>query len=210
MSTQSSAKRSRFWFDPRFAIGVALVIASVAGVFAIVNSADTSELVLAARSPLVTGEIVSADDLVATSVRLDGAREAYLVASEVPDDGLVITRPVAAGELVPASAVGSIEGLRQASVVISVNGQLPASIGPGATVDVWAAKQLESGVYGPPIVVVSTATVVRIVESDGLVVDESSGTVEVLVPRLNIARVLEAIANDDSLSLVPTSIPVRG
>jgi hypothetical protein len=210
MSTQNPAKRSRFWFDPRFAIGVALVIASVAGVFAIVTSADTSELVLAARAPLATGDIVNADDLVATSVRLDGALDSYLVASDVPDDGLVITRPVAAGELVPASAVGSVAGLRQASVVISVNGQLPASVGPGATVDVWAAKELESGVFGPPIVVVSAATVVRIVESDGLVVDETSGTVEVLVPRLNIARVLEAIANDDSLSLVPTSIPVRG
>jgi hypothetical protein len=210
MTTQAPAKRSRFWFDPRFAIGLALVVASVAGVFAIVNSADTSELVLAARAPLATGDLVNADDLVATSVRLDGALDTYLVESDIPDDGFVITRPVAEGELVPASAVGSVAGLRQASVVISVNGQLPGSVGPGATVDIWAAKELESGVYGPPIVVVSAATVVRIVESDGLVVDDSSGTVEVLVPRLNIARVLEAIANDDALSLVPTSIPVRG
>lgn len=210
MTTQNPAKRSRFWFDPRFAIGIALVIASVAGVFAIVQSSDTSQLVLAARAPLTTGDVIRAGDLVETSVRLDGATDTYLAESDVPEAGFVVTRPVAAGELVPASAVGSVEGLRQASVVISVNGQLPASVGPGATVDVWAAKELESGVYGPPIVVVSAATVVRIVESDGLVVDDSSGTVEVLVPRLNIARVLEAIANDDALSLVPTSIPVRG
>jgi len=202
--------RKRIWFDPRFAIGLALIVASVAGVFAIVNAADTSVRVLAAREPLNPGDIVDADDLVVTSVRLDGALDHYLVAGDIPADGVVLSRPIAAGELVPASAVGSAAGLRQSSIVITVNGQLPASVGPGSVVDVWAARELESGTFGAPIVVVSSATVVRIVDSEGIVVDDSSGTVEVLVPRLRIARVLEAIANDDALSLVPTSIPVKG
>jgi len=210
MSNPSPDRRRRFWVDPRFAIGLALVLASVGGVFAIVSSSDTSEVVFSARGALVTGDIVTADDLVATNVRFDGASGAYLTVADVPDEGLVITRSVGAGELVPASSVGSVEGLRQASVVITVDGQLAGAVEPGATVDLWAAKELESGVYGAPIVVVSSATVVRLVESSGLVVDDSSGTVEILVPRLNIARVLEAIANDDSLSLVPASIPVRG
>ena len=174
------------------------------------SSSDTSEVVFSARGALVTGDIVTADDLVATNVRFDGASGAYLTVADVPDEGLVITRSVGAGELVPASSVGSVEGLRQASVVITVDGQLAGAVEPGVTVDLWAAKELDSGVYGAPIVVVSSATVVRLVESSGLVVDDSSGTVEILVPRLNIARVLEAIANDDSLSLVPASIPVRG
>ena len=210
MSNPSPDRRRRFWVDPRFAIGLALVLASVGGVFAIVSSSDTSEVVFSARGALVTGDIVTADDLVATNVRFDGASGAYLTVADVPDEGLVITRSVGAGELVPASSVGSVEGLRQASVVITVDGQLAGAVEPGATVDLWAAKELDSGVYGAPIVVVSSATVVRLVESSGLVVDDSSGTVEILVPRLNIARVLEAIANDDSLSLVPASIPVRG
>ena len=210
MSSPSPDRRNRFWVDPRFAIGLALVLASVGGVFAIVSASDTSETVYSARAALVVGDVVDADDLVATSVRFEGARSTYLTAADIPDEGLVITRSIAAGELVPASSVGSVEGLRQASVVITVDGQLAGAVEPGATVDLWAAKELESGVYGAPIVVVSAATVVRLVESSGIVVDDSSGTVEILVPRLNIARVLEAIANDDSLSLVPTSIPVRG
>jgi hypothetical protein len=206
----AAPKRAKFWFDPRFAIGLVLIVASVAGVFAILTASDSSELVLSARDPINPGDIITVSDLVATSVRIEGASQTYLIAEDVPDEGLVVTRPIAAGELVPASAVGSTAGLRQASVVISVSGRLAASIGPGATVDLWAARELESGLYGPPIVVVSSATVVRIVESDGLVVDDSAGTVEVLVPRLRIARVLEAIANEDALSLVPTSIPVKG
>jgi len=208
--TREAPQRRRFWFDPRFAIGLALIGASVVGVFLIVNWADTSVRVLAARAPLSPGDIVTGADLVVTSVRVDGALDHYLVAGDIPDGGLVLTRPVAAGELVPSSAVGSAAGLTQSSMVITVNQQLPASIGPGSTVDVWAARELESGLYGPPIVVVSSATVVRIVESNGLVVDDTAGTVEVLVPRLRIARVLEAVANDDALSIVPTSIPVKG
>jgi len=208
--TREAPQRRRFWFDPRFAIGLALIGASVVGVFLIVNGADTSVRVLAARAPLSPGDIVTSDDLVVTSVRVDGALDHYLVAADVPEGGLVLTRPVAEGELVPATAVGSAAGLTQSSMVITVNQQLPASIGPGSTVDVWAARELESGLYGPPIVVVSTATVVRIVDTSGLVVDDTAGTVEVLVPRLRIARVLEAVANDDALSIVPTSIPVKG
>ena len=39
-------------------------------------------------------------------------------------------------------------------------------------------------------------------------VDDGSAAVEVLVPRAQVARVLEAVANDDSISVVPSSLPV--
>jgi len=197
----------RFWFDPRFAIGVLLIVASVAGVVGIVGAADTSVQVYAAREPLAPGDVIEAGDLASTGVRLDGADRLYLVPGDVPDGGLVVTRAVADGELVPASAVGSTEGVRQASVVIGVNGELAASVGPGASVDVWSARQTGTGQFEPPVVIVSSASVVRLVEEDAFVVDRGSGSVEVLVPRSRVARVLEAIANGDAISLVPTGLP---
>jgi len=203
-----SPRRKRFWFDPRFAIGVALIAASIAGVIGIVAAADSSVLVLSARNALSPGERVDASDLVPTSVRLDAAGSLYLSLADVPEEGLVITRPVAAGELLPASAVGLAAGERLASVVVTAGAQLSASIEPGSSVDLWAAREAENGEFAPPVVVVSGATVVRLVENDGLVVDDSGGAVELLVPRARIARVLEAIANGDALSLVPASIPV--
>lgn len=51
-----------FWFDPRLAIGVGLVIASVAGVYAVVTAADTSKLVYAASSPLSPGDRIYSRD----------------------------------------------------------------------------------------------------------------------------------------------------
>jgi hypothetical protein len=58
-------------------------------------------------------------------------------------------------------------------------------------------------------VLVSSATVVRVLEPDGLVAGRDGGSVEVLIERAKIARVLEAISNEDAISLVPVSLPVN-
>jgi hypothetical protein len=199
--------RRRFRFDPRLAIGVILVIASVVGVYAVVTAADRSVLVYAAASTVNPGDRIYADDLQSTSVRLGEATGRYLLPADVPADGLLVTRSVAAGELVPASAVGSAASIRFASVVVTVSGQLSKTIAPGVVVDVWSAVETDHGVFGPPVVLVGSATVVRVVESGGLIADGRGGGVEVLVPRGRIARVLEAVANGDAISLVPVSIP---
>jgi len=199
--------RRRFWFDPRFAIGLLLIVASVAGVVGIVGAADSSVLVYAAREPLAPGDRVDADDLVGTSVRLAGAERLYLVPDDLPDDGLVVTKAVAEGELVPASAVGSTEGERQTSIVVGVSGELAESVEAGSIVDVWSARESTGGVFEAPVVIVSGATVVRLVDRQGLVVDNDSRSIEVLVPRTDVARVLEAIANDDAVAVVPASLP---
>jgi hypothetical protein len=213
MNSSSAARRERtprsFWFDPRFAIGVGLVLASVLGVFWIVSSADASVRVYAARSALTPGDRIHADDLVEQSVRLGGAGSKYLLGTDLPRDGLVVTRTVAAGELVPASAVGSSEGVRVASVVLSVHGQLPRAVVAGSVVDIWSAQQDEDKSFAPPSVLVSSATVVRTIESDGLIADGKTGGVEVLVPRSKTARLLEAVANENALSLVPVGLPAK-
>jgi hypothetical protein len=206
----SSHRPRRFWFDPRFAIGALLVVASVIGVLAIVSSADSTTLVYAARTPLSPGDRIDTSDLVASSVRLDSAETHYLLQGDVPDAGLIVTKPVAAGELVPASAVGDAAGLTLASVVVAIDGELPESIGAGSALDLWASREIANGEFGPPTVIVSSAIVVRIAKQEGLVVGGADVSVELLVPRLRVARVLEAIANQDALSVVPSSIPVKG
>lgn len=199
-----------FWFDPRFIIGIALVVLSVAGVSAVVAVADTTVRVYAARSSLSPGDRVNADDFDARSVRLGSLGAKYLEAGDIPQAGFVVTRAVSAGELVPVSAVGDVAATRLASIVVSVNGELARSIDEGSMVDLWSARKTDNSVFGPPSVLVSSATVVRVIAKSGVIADRASQSVEVLVPRSKTASVLEAIANADSLSLVPSSIPVRG
>ena len=231
-ATQTGAKaggrrRRMPWFDPRFAIGLILVVVSVLGVVGLVNAANASVDVLAARSTLTPGERVHASDLVPTSVRVSRTSALYLSVSDVPAAGLIVTRAVAAGELVPQSAVGSEAGAQLTSVVVSVGSALPASVAPGSRVDLWAAVQGGGDVqsdtgadadgseptnggadsFGPPTVLVSSAIVVRLIDQKQLVASTGS-SVELLVPKADTASVLDAIANGAMLSVVPVDLPL--
>jgi hypothetical protein len=198
----------RRWFDPRFAIGIALVAVSVAGVVWIVNGTDSSVTVLAARDALSPGDRIRTGDLVPERVRLPGSPAHYFTA--MPDGGLVVTRAIGAGELVPRSAVGSAAGVRVASVVVPVVGELSRTIVPGAVVDLWSARTAEQGGFEPPVVLAASATVVRVSKAGDIIDAAGGSSVELLVARSRTARVLEAVANADSISLVPTGLPAGG
>ncbi|MEP6482143.1 MAG: SAF domain-containing protein [Rhodoglobus sp.] len=204
-----TTKRKAFAFDPRLAIGLLLVVASVVAVVGVVSSADRTVQVYAARDPLAPGDKIRADDLQERSVRLENAGQLYLLPGDIPAAGLVVTRTVSPGELVPASAIGSVDGLRLTSIVLTMSSALAASVQPGSVVDVWAAREVENGQFGPPTVIVAGASVVRLLESDSIVAAHETTGIEVLVPKAKIARVLEALANDDAISVVPAGLPGR-
>jgi hypothetical protein len=196
-------KARRTLLDARFLVGIVLVLGSVAGVTAIVGAVDRTTEVYAAARPLAVGEVVTVEDLVVTPVRLGDAGDRYLSGGALPGDGLVVTRTVGRGELVPASAVGDRASADLSSVVIPVTGQLASGIEAGAVADLWTASVTDDG-YGPPSVLVAGAEIVRTVDGGGLLGSAKGPTaVELLVPSQRVARVLQAIANEDSLSLVP-------
>ena len=57
--------------------------------------------------------------------------------------------------------MGSLDGL--SSVVVGVHGELPQSVAAGTVVDRRSAPETEQhGVFGPPAVLVASATVVRV------------------------------------------------
>ena len=208
MGKPTSTSRPRFWFDPRFAIGLVMVLAAVTGVYFVVAGSDRTTAVYAARSALIIGDHIEAGDLAVSHVRLDGADGLYLTPGRLPPDGLIVTRTVAAGELVPAAAVGRKSGADLTSVVVEPTGSLAASIGPGTVVDVWSARQSDHAKFEPPVVLVGEAGVVRIVEPAGLVAANGRRSVEVLVPKSRVASVLEAIANGDAIAVVPVNEPL--
>ena len=199
----------RLGIDPRLVIGVVLVAASAVGVFALVSAADASETLYSARVTLTAGDRIDEDDLLATSVRDGAGGGLYLAPGDIPPEGLVVTRTVGEGELVPMTALGSTTGVRLTSIVLSVDGQLPATVVAGSVVDVWVASEDDDGVIGAPEVIVSGATVVRLVESETIVAGRQTTAVELLVPRDRVARVLEALAGEASVSIVPADLPAR-
>lgn len=206
----TSPTKTRFWFDPRFALGLVLVVASIVGVSVVVAGSDRTVAVYAARVSLAVGDRLDAADLVETDVRLGAAGKLYLTPARLPADGLVVTRTVTAGELVPAAAVGSRAGEGVTSLVLELRGRLSSGLEAGSVVDVWSAGEVDSGVFGPPAVLVGRAAIVRILEPTGLIQSGGGRAVEVLVPKDKVAAVLEAIANDDALSIVAVNSPIGG
>lgn len=206
MSPPSPAPRPRpAWREPRFLLGVVLVVASVAGVAGLVAASDRSVEVYAARHALAAGDEIAAGDLVGVRVRLGRSASAYLRAAPRPET--VVTRTISAGELVPVGALGAASAQHETSVVISVAGELPASVDVGSTVDVWSAAQADgTGGGGPkftaPRVLVPGGTVVRVVRDSGL--GASRGVaVEVRVPKDATAGLLESLANGDDITVLP-------
>jgi hypothetical protein len=228
------SKTARNAPDMRLVLGVLLVVGSVAGVYGIVAAADRRVTVYAAASALTPGERIDAGDLVRRSVALDGSDRLYLAAGDIPSGGLVVTRPIAKGELLPTSSVGSTSGMRSTSLVLALAVRVSGAVVPGASIDIWAVPDpdavgaatvtssegssnggSESGadlaVAGgsAPTVIVSGATVVKVLDDPGgFSVAGSGSSVEVLVPRTRVARLLEAIAGKAALAVVPAGIPL--
>ena len=197
--THTSLKR----FDLRLVIGLALVIAAAVAGFLLVTAADNSTAVYAATKSLSPGHVIQKSDLVLTDVKLGKSGTSYLTASEL-SEGAVVTKSVAAGELVPISAVGTAKQVATTNVVVHLDLPLSSDATEGSTVDVWASMAAGQGVFGPPAVIISGAQIAHITEATGLAASTGGVRVEIVVPQSKIAALLESQANGDAISLVPS------
>ncbi|WP_168916260.1 CpaB family protein [Microcella flavibacter] len=196
--------------DPRLAIGIALVIGSIAAVVGIVAVSDEGVDVYAAPELLTAGERVTADDLELRRVALGAEVGSYLTAEDMPEDGVVVSRTVGEGELVPRGAVGDARGPGSTTVVVALTTPLGATVRPGDTLDLWSSAQEEAGRFGAPAVIASEAQLVREIADDGIVAGAEEARVELLVARRDVARILGALANGDALAAVPTALAIGG
>lgn len=194
--------RRAFWGDARFLLGILLIIASVAGVWFVVTAARQTVPAYAAVGTIVPGQSVAADDLREVEVALGQLGAAYLAPDDW-SDGLVATRTVAAGELVPVDAVGDAERARTTNIVVQSSVDVPASVEAGTVVELWAAPLLDAGEYDAPRILVADATVVSVAR-DEAVMGAVAASVELVIPRADVAAALAAMAEGAALSVVPT------
>jgi hypothetical protein len=130
----------RTWKDPRLVVGIALVAACVLVGARLLATADDTVAVWAARGALTEGASLTATDLRRESLRFgsSGLAERYVSADSPPPDGMVLTREVAAGELLPRAALGPAERVDLAEIPIAVPAEaVPTTLRAGEVVDVW-------------------------------------------------------------------------
>lgn len=203
MTISQPARRRVFWGDARFFIGIALIVASIAGVWFVVASSRQTIPVLAASRTIVPGETVTAAELRVVDVALGQSAESYLG----PDDltsSLVATRTIGEGEMIPASAVGDAVDARMTTIVVQSAADVPAAVRAGSVVELWAAPLLERGVYDTPRVLIADAVIAAVTRDDTMI-GAGSATLELVIPRANVAEALAAVAAQSALSIIPTS-----
>jgi len=192
------------WGDARFFVGLLLVAASVAGVWFVVTAARQSSPVVVAAHTIVAGDVIADADLRTTEAAFGSDGAAYLAPGDL-EPGSVATRTIAAGEFVPTSAIGDAASVRVTTVVVRSTTAVPGAVERGTVVELWAAPPLERGTFGTPAILVADATVAAI-GSDDSMIGSSAVTVELVIPRAQVAATLEALAAGSALSIVPAAV----
>jgi hypothetical protein len=195
--------RRRRVLDPRILVGIALIVASALGTTALVGALTRTVVVYRADRAILAGDRITSARLAPATVRLGDAARLYL-SGALPQEGLVATRSVAAGEMVPRSAVGTDVAVRSATVVVDLASPLATGVAVGSRVDLWSAAKREQNTdgYAPPVVLVGDAVVARVVTPAGLIAGGAKDSVELQVPRDEVAAVLAAQAGGARLSAV--------
>lgn len=123
------------WLDIRVLGGILLIIASVAAGAKILGSADRTHPVWAAAADLQAGTVLRQADLTVAEVNLGSAAAGYVdTASDLT--GMVLSRPITGGELLPAAAVDQPDEGRVVSVAVAPD-RIAPGVAHGSVIDLY-------------------------------------------------------------------------
>ncbi|HWC34922.1 MAG TPA: hypothetical protein VG650_08845 [Mycobacteriales bacterium] len=183
------------WFDIRFLAGVAIIVIPIVIGAHVLASADRYASVYVARRALVPGEHLVAADLVVGRVRFDGQAPRYVAAGR-PPIGYVITRYVAAGELLPLGALTGTPTTVAAERLVTIpvaSGHAPLGLSRGDVVDLYVTDKTPTvSKAARPRLVIGGVPVADASSSGAL---SSSATISVVidVPAVSVGDVVRAI-----------------
>lgn len=207
-SPRARRLRRPSWRDSRLLVGVLLVLLSVAGGVRLVASLDETTPVYAAARPILPGQEVAAEDVVAVRVRMDAPMAHYVDGTQRLAPGTVALRQVARGELVPAGALGTASEARDKTVTVPVDPAAAQTLTVGTTVDVWVSRRDPEQVgtaYLDPELLLSRAVVAATpASSNALGMGIGRAAVQVVVPADRVGAVISSVDQEAKVTLVPS------
>lgn len=190
------------WKDPRLVIGILLVLASVAGVVALVGNADSTVPMYAAKDALVVGQKITAESFTVVQVQLGDVDGKYLDPTDELDVNAVAVRMVPKGELVSRTSIGRIDALDRKPAPISITEPLPKEVVVGAYVDVWVALPDDRNGFVEPVLMLPGAEVASLSAASGTLGASKNMALMVLVTDAQMPKFLGAVANKAKVSVV--------
>ncbi|MCQ9163043.1 MULTISPECIES: hypothetical protein [unclassified Arthrobacter] len=204
MDSQGRAPRlaKPSWKDPRLFVGILLVLASVAGVVALVGGADRTVPAFVAKDGLVVGQGITEDSFAVVRVRLGDLEGKYLdPGAELPGHPVAV-RMVPKGELVPASSIGGTDALDRKTASVTVSEPLPKQVVAGSHVDVWVALPDDRNGYREPVLMLPGAEVAALTDASTTLGSAKTTQLMVLVTDVQMPKFLGAVANKAKVSVV--------
>jgi hypothetical protein len=197
------------WLDPRLLVGLLLVLLSVVVGARVFQAADERVQVWSVTHDLGVDTRLGRDDLTVRAVRLDDVAGRY-VAADQDLRGLVLTRAVSRGELVPVAAVSPAATRPQRRVVVEVDRLGAGGLAKGRVVDVYAVRDTSgaaaaegsdgtAGSDGKPELVLSGVTVAEDVRGSdgGFASTGAKAGVPLIVANEDVAQLIDAMAHGD-------------
>ena len=180
-----------------------LVLGSMVGAWVLIEQSKTTEVFLVTKQNLASGTSLKASDLEQIPLSMFEISGSYLQPAALVE-GLVLTRPLAAGEAVPISALTTAELTNWSNVVLTPALELSSQIEVGTKVSIWSSPHLDFQTFGEPDLLATDIEVVKIIEPQGNFVDTSK-SVELRVPKNSLQYLIGAITNNDALALTSHS-----
>ncbi|MGW9414325.1 SAF domain-containing protein [Arthrobacter cupressi] len=206
MSASTTAAAARLkkpsWKDPRLLVGILLVLASVAGVIALVGAADRTVQVYVAREGIAVGQKLSRDDLSVAKVRLEDVESGYVTVESGLPEGKVAVQRVAKNQLLPRESLGDADALDRKPVAVTVEDSLPAQAVPGSRVDVWVSLPDAQNGFAEPRLLLPGAEIAQVTEGSSALGASKQTVVLVLVTDEQMPKLLGAQANKAKVAVV--------
>lgn len=199
---QAPRLRKPSWKDPRLLIGILLVLASVAGVVALVGNAATTVPMYAAKDALVVGQSITEDSFTIVQVQLGEVDRKYLNPADELDANAVAIRMVPKGELVSRTSIGKVDALDRKPAPVTISEPLPKEVVVGAYVDVWVALPDDRNGFAEPILMLPGAEVAAVNTAPGSLGSTKNMALMVLVTDVQMPKFLGAVANKAKVSVV--------
>ena len=190
------------WRDPRLLMGILLVMVSVAGVVFLVNSADRTTEVYAARDGIGVGEALTAENVVRAKVRLGETEQHYIPVESGLPEGVVAVQRIAKDQLVPRASLGEVDQLDRKPVALTIDETLPSQAVEGARVDVWVAQPDAKNGYSEPKLLLSGAEIAEVTAGSTALGSTKTTVLMVLVEDSQMPALLGAQANEAKISVV--------
>ena len=163
------------WVNRRTVLGVLLVGISVAGGYSVLEAAERTTPVWVTAHELPSGTVISSDSLHVEHVQLSPKLRSEYVTTSESIDGLVITKPLGAGELVPQGWIATEGATPGRSITIPIDPEhaVGGLLRPGDAVDLFAT--FNSGdIEARTVTLARAVEVMDVVSAGGLVMGDES------------------------------------